>query len=732
MARADLNVRLGVITQNFEKGLKRAERSLRRSAQQMSDIGSSLTAAVSLPIAGLGAASIKAAGDIEALEKGLEAVLPAGANAADELQRLRRIAELPGLGFEQAIQGSVRLQAVGFNPDQAASALDAFGRVVATTGGTAQELDSVVRQITQINAKGRILAEDLGVIQENAPAVSIALQDAFGTTNVEAIRATGISAGEFTKQLITAIQNSEKFSKVNGGLKNALENVRIGIRIFLADLGRQINALFDVQGIAERFSATLGRLGAAFKELDDEQKKNVIRFAALAAAIGPALIIFGKLLTILRFVPIALTAILGPLKLVASGFVVAARVISLVAVQGQTLAVALRAVGAGWLTAIAPVAAVVAGVAAIAGVFLFVRKNALAFQVAFTNIFIQVRTTVLEQINRLIDGINPLLSAVGLEIERNKIEPQQLIDQPKFQSFSEFIGSVKDDLVGLVPGLSSATTGFNKLKAAVFDGGGSASAQSLGIEGAFDGFTGLPGQVSPTASSVVSAASTEDVKSVNEQLSQLQTRTGAIAIGFASATAKASEFNAAIVAQQQVIQSNVEGSLAPFSERFPLLAEQIQGVTSALQQGLNQAFSDFFDTLVSGGRNAFGSFAKALKQAVKDMVKQLLAAIATAAVLAALISVIFPGSAGFGSVFKGVLGGGNPLGFIPGFAEGGIVPPGYPNDTYLARLSSNEAVIPLSKLSGMMERSQPVVAETVIRGEDIVLSYNRANQTLGR
>ena len=196
MARADLNVRLGVITRNFEKSLKRAERNLRRTAQQMSDIGSSLTTAVSLPIAGLGVASLRAAGDIEALEKGLEAVLPAGASAADELDRLRKIAELPGLGFEQAIQGSVRLQAVGFNADQAASALDAFGRVVATTGGTAQELDSVVRQITQINAKGRILAEDLGVIQENAPAVSIALQDAFGTTNVEAIRATGISAGE--------------------------------------------------------------------------------------------------------------------------------------------------------------------------------------------------------------------------------------------------------------------------------------------------------------------------------------------------------------------------------------------------------------------------------------------------------------------------------------------------------------------------------------------------------
>jgi len=125
---------------------------------------------------------------------------------------------------------------------------------------------------------------------------------------------------------------------------------------------------------------------------------------------------------------------------------------------------------------------------------LFVTKNAEAFEARFTNIFIKIKTRVLEQINRLIDGLNPLLGAVGLEIERAKIEPQDLVDEPKFQSFSEFIGSVKDDLVDLIPGLGSAAEGFGKLKEAVFGGGDSAGSGDLGIKGAFDNFTGLPGQ----------------------------------------------------------------------------------------------------------------------------------------------------------------------------------------------------------------------------------------------
>ena len=40
-------------------------------------------------------------------------------------------------------------------------------------------------------------------------------------------------------------------------------------------------------------------------------------------------------------------------------------------------------------------------------------------------------------------------------------------------------------------------------------------------------------------------------------------------------------------------------------------------------------------------------------------------------------------------------------------AKGGIVPPGYPNDTYLTRLSSAEAIIPLSKIRNYIK---PVTA----------------------
>jgi hypothetical protein len=45
---------------------------------------------------------------------------------------------LPGLGFEEAVKGSIRLQAVGFSADEARKTLETFGTAIAATGGRSE------------------------------------------------------------------------------------------------------------------------------------------------------------------------------------------------------------------------------------------------------------------------------------------------------------------------------------------------------------------------------------------------------------------------------------------------------------------------------------------------------------------------------------------------------------------------------------------------------------------
>ena len=176
MPIADLNVRLGLEIEGLERGIKRAERSLSQATRRLNDMSRSLSIGLTAPLLGFGAMAIQAAGQAEAMRKALETTMEASgrsiADATNELKLLREAAKAPGLDFEQAVKGSVRLQNVGFSAEKARDILIQLANAVAMSGGSAQELDGVTKQFGQMIAKGRVMQEDLTIIQENMPAVS--------------------------------------------------------------------------------------------------------------------------------------------------------------------------------------------------------------------------------------------------------------------------------------------------------------------------------------------------------------------------------------------------------------------------------------------------------------------------------------------------------------------------------------------------------------------------------
>ena len=118
---------------------------------------------------------------MDQLERGMAAVMGSTSEAGKELSKLKESAKLPGLGFEEAVRGSIRLQAVGLRAEQARKVLETFGKAISTTGGGAVELEAVQYQLTQMISKNRILAEDFKPIQSAVPLIGKALKLAFNT-----------------------------------------------------------------------------------------------------------------------------------------------------------------------------------------------------------------------------------------------------------------------------------------------------------------------------------------------------------------------------------------------------------------------------------------------------------------------------------------------------------------------------------------------------------------------
>lgn len=295
---SELNIRLGLLTKEFERNLRKVERDLRNSGQRLSQLGSDLTLAISAPLAAIGGFSIKAAGDIEALRLAMQSTFQdAGRSIGEankELELLRQAALAPGLDFEQAVRGSIRLQNVGFAAEEARGILVQLANAVALTGGTAIELDGVTRQFTQMIAKGRILQEDLTIIQENMPAISKAMDEAFGTRSADKLRELGITGEQFVRGIT---QQLSELPRVSGGIANAIVNLFAGIKNAAARFGEEINRVFNISENSDRLVAGLNSIVDAFVGLDDGTKRFIIQMTLAVAAIGPLIKVIGVLRT---------------------------------------------------------------------------------------------------------------------------------------------------------------------------------------------------------------------------------------------------------------------------------------------------------------------------------------------------------------------------------------------------------------------------------------------------
>lgn len=314
MTLADLIVNLKLDASNLTAGLSSAQSSVNsyltnlktafddageQIAAQQSNMfagGAALSVAITAPIVALGMGALDAAGKMESMRLGLGAVMGGATAAAEEITKLVEVAKLPGLGLPEAVQGSVRLQAVGLSADQARDALMGFGSAIATTGGGRAELDRVITQLTQMASAGTILTQDLRPVIQTVPLMAGVLRDLFGTIDAGAISKKLEQMGIDSKGFVTMV--SAEFNKlpgVAGGVKNSLENTSDAITIALGKVGTAL--LPFVKLFTETFVPAISAMADAFVALPSPVQSTIVVVLGLAAAIGPLLLLVAGMST---------------------------------------------------------------------------------------------------------------------------------------------------------------------------------------------------------------------------------------------------------------------------------------------------------------------------------------------------------------------------------------------------------------------------------------------------
>jgi tape measure domain-containing protein len=678
MAIGKLLLKLGIDTTNLDKELGKVEKSMTRFGQNMSNLGSTLTQSLTLPIIGVGAAALKSFADMEKLQNGLIAIMGSSEGAAIELEKLRKVAENPGLALPEVVKASASLQSVGMSADAARETITQFGNAVARSGGGAEQFDGVVLALSQISAVGKVTQEDLNQIKERLPEFARVMKDEFGTVTAEGIRAIGVNSEEFITRSVSALS---KLERANGGLGNAFDNLKDNVTNSLAELGKAINESLNLEAVFTVLSEKINYLVEGFKSLTPETQGFIVKAALIVAAIGPAIFIVGKLIT-------TFGALAGTIRLI--------RTTILFMTTGIQAAFAS-------LLANPVILGIVAAIAAIGAIALYVYDNWEAFASRFQNIWINIKNSTMKGVADFMKNIDKLQKFLGIELfdvsGLTNYTEQQKVVQKEFKSIGETVDSLSGKLKSLfvaTPKTGGKTGGIvseDIIEPTTTTTGG-------GGGGVMDSSNPSMSAVNLLPTLDLLPEKLESVSAANERLKQTN---------------------------EDVANS--------FTKITPAI-KSVEDLLSPLQKSLVMGI-EAFANLAESGFKSMKELAAAVRQSIAviigDMIKVFVAKALAGLPPTPFLLAIAPAIAGLaGSLGKNLI---MKIG-APKLAEGGLAygpTMATVGDNRNARVDP-EVIAPLSKLKSMMGDMGMGggVLETRISGNDLIILLNRSQKTLNR
>ena len=175
----------------------------------------------------IGANSVQASVKVEGFRNSLTALYGDAQVANRVLADLQELSLLPGITFESAVQGAVRLKTVGVEGARAEAVIREFGNAAALAGASSDEVGRSLVGLTQILSRGKISQEELNQILENVPLIGNSIREAFGSIDAEVIRGKLETAGQSVQDFVDILvkQLSEGARASADSTRNAFSNL---------------------------------------------------------------------------------------------------------------------------------------------------------------------------------------------------------------------------------------------------------------------------------------------------------------------------------------------------------------------------------------------------------------------------------------------------------------------------------------------------------------------------
>lgn len=261
-----LNFKFGADLKGFDRAMKKAQKNLKRFGKNVEKTGKTLTTNLTLPILALGAASVKAFDEQAKAETKLLTALKGRTDVQQRLiEQAKQLQEITLFGDEETIAAQSMLAMMGLEEEAIRNLIPLIQDFAA-----AKEMDLVTA--------ADLVAKSMG-----------SSTNALSRYGIEITGAVGSS-----ERLNTAVTElTEKF----GGQAEEIAKIGAGpliqMKNQLGDLAEELG--MRLMPYVNQFVGFMKELIKKFDELTNSQKDNIVKWSLIVATIGPALIIFGKL-----------------------------------------------------------------------------------------------------------------------------------------------------------------------------------------------------------------------------------------------------------------------------------------------------------------------------------------------------------------------------------------------------------------------------------------------------
>lgn len=317
---------------------------------------------------------------------------------------------------------------MGFSIEEVTTAISAMSTAGIKGSQAGTSLRGVLSRMTGDNKKARGAMEELGIVITNSDGsfkslneiVSIMRGSFSGLTNEQKTYYATMLAGQEGQSGLLSLLNltEEEYDAIADSMENANGVARETADIMLNNLSGQVTILKSaLEGLAiqfgevilpylKRFVEWVQKLTEKFSALSPEQKEQIVKWAALAAAIGPALVIVGKFTSGVGNLITTFGKVSGGFKNLASGF-------SAVKSGGTAASGAMSKLGGAIAGISGPMIAIVALIALVVGAFVSLWKNNEEFRNKIIGVWDNIKATF----EKLTSGIVERLNRLGFDFE---------------------------------------------------------------------------------------------------------------------------------------------------------------------------------------------------------------------------------------------------------------------------------------------------------------------------